>query len=342
MNNDKLSGLAIPVWGLFIISLLSVLYFAQAIFIPIFLATLIAFMLSPLIELLRKYYVPRALGSAIIIFVLTGLVVGSANYLTDPAANWLERFPAEIGDIQKKLLPFKDSIETVQKTTDTVKEMASITPDQNESDVVVKGPNIFYTLLNGTQELLISALSFIVLLYFMLAFGHSLGDSIGSMLREQGYKTNILRITRDVQHNISRYLLLITAINIVLGIVVGIVMWFVGMPTPAVWGASTAFFNFIPYVGPAINIGIITMVSLMTFDSLTHILLPPALILALNLLEGQFIQPLFIGRMFTINPVIIFLFVLIWGWLWGMAGIFMAVPLLVAGEIILNQIMKPQ
>ena len=342
MNNDKLSGLTIPIWGLFIISLLSILYFAKAIFIPIFLATLIAFMLSPLIELLRKFYVPRALGSAIIIIVVTGLIAVSANYLADPAADWLERFPAEIGEIQKKLLPFKDSIETVQKTTDTVKEMASIAPDNKPSGVVVEGPNILYTLLDGTQALVISILSFIVLLYFMLAFGHSLGERMGAMLREQGFKTNIMRITRDVQRNISRYLLLITAINIVLGIIVGIVMWLVGMPTPAVWGASAAFFNFIPYVGPAINIGIITMVSLMTFDSLTQILLPPALLLALNLLEGQFIQPLFIGRMFTINPVIIFLFVLIWGWLWGMAGIFMAVPLLVAGEIILNQIMKPQ
>jgi predicted PurR-regulated permease PerM len=342
MNNNERSSLAIPIWGLFIISLLSTLYFAKAIFIPIFLATFIAFMLSPLIEIMRKFYVPRALGSAIIIIALSSLVVVSANYLAEPAADWLERFPAEIGEIQKKLLPFKDSIESVQKTTDTVKEMASMTPDNSGSGVVVEGPNIFYTLLDGTQELLISTLSFVVLLYFMLAFGQSLGKRLGAMLREQGVKTNIMRITRDVQHNISRYLLLITAINIVLGVIVAIVMWALGMPTPAVWGASAAFFNFIPYVGPAINIGIITMVSLMTFDSLTQILLPPALLLALNLLEGQFIQPLFIGRMFTINPVIIFLFVLIWGWLWGMAGIFMAVPLLVAGEIILNQIMKPK
>ena len=83
------------------------------------------------------------------------------------------------------------------------------------------------------------------------------------------------------------------------------------------------------------------MVSLVTFDSMAQILLPPALMLVLNILEGQFIQPLFVGKMFTINPVVIFLFVLIWGWLWGMAGIFMAVPLLVVGEIILNESSKP-
>jgi len=341
ISEDRLKGLAIPIWGLFLISFLGVLYFAQSIFIPIFLATLIAFMLSPLVELLHKYRIPRSLGSAVIIILATSIIVFSVNYLAGPASDWLERFPAEIGEIKKKLSPFKDSIETVQETTETVKDIASLAPKEETPDVVVTGPNIFYTLLDSTQAFIISTLSFMVLLYFMLVFGHSLAVHLGSLFRDQGYKTNIMRITQEVQRNISRYLLLITAINIVLGVVVAIVMWSLGMPTPIVWGATAAFFNFIPYVGPAINICIIAMVSLLTFDGMTQILLPPMLLLVLNVLEGQFIQPLFIGHMFTINPVIIFLFVLMWGWLWGMAGIFMAVPLLVIGGIIMNQRNSP-
>jgi len=321
---------------------MSVLYFAQSIFIPIFLATLIAFMLSPLVELMRKYYVPRALGSAIVLILVTSLIVVSINYLAGPASKWFERFPAEISEIKEKLSPFKKSIETVQETTESVKEITSMAaPDEKAPDVVVKGPNIFYSIMDGTQAFLVSGLSFFVLLYFMLVFGHSLARGLGSLINNQGYKTNVMRITRDVQTGISRYLLLITAINVLLGIAVGITMWLVGMPTPFVWGASAALFNFIPYVGPAINIGIVGTVSLLTFDSMTQILLPPALMLALNILEGQFIQPLVVGKLFTINPVVIFLFVLIWGWLWGMAGIFIAVPLLVIGEIILEQSNKP-
>ena len=338
MNQNSLKRLAVPLWGLFIIGLLAVLYVAKSIFIPVFLAILFALLLSPLVELLKKIHIPRALGSAITLILLTTIIVTLLNYLAAPAGEWLERLPAEINQIEKKLSPFKSSIETVQKTTKTVEKITSMSDGDNKGkDLVVKGPNILSTLVDGTQELLISSLSFIVLLYFMLVSGHSLARKIGSLFRDQGYKTNVMQITRDIQLKISRYLLLITAINVVLGIVVAIVMWSVGMPTPIVWGASAAFLNFIPYVGPAINIGIITLVSLVTFDGLTQALIPPILLLGLNLLEGQIIQPLFIGRMFTINPVIIFLFVLIWGWLWGMAGIFMAVPLLVIGEIIFNQ-----
>lgn len=337
MKQDSLKRLAVPLWGLFILGVLGVLYFAKSIFIPVFLATLFAFLLSPLVELLKRLHVPRSLGSAITLILVFTLIGTFLNYLAAPASEWLERLPAEINQIERKLSPFKDSIESVQKTTETVEEITSMANSgDNEPDVVVKGPNIFSALLDGTQALLLSSVSFLVLLYFMLVSGHSLARKLGSLFRDQGYKTNIMQITRDIQHKISRYLLFITAINVVLGVVVALVMWSVGMPTPVVWGASAAVLNFIPYVGPAINIGIISLVSLLTFDGLTQALIPPLLLLALNLLEGQIIQPFFLGRMFTINPVIIFLSVLIWGWLWGMAGIFMAVPLLVMAEIIFN------
>ena len=312
-------------------------------FLEVLKSSLSAFMLSPLVDMLRRFYIPRSLGSLFVLGVLISLIVFSINYLSQPAGVWLERFPSEIGEIQKKLSPFKESIETVQETTQSVQDITSIGPENKQAtDVVMKGPNVLYTLLDGTQAFVISALSFIVLLYFMLAFGHSLAKQFGVLCRNLGYKTSIMRITQDVQQSISRYLFLITVINIILGIAVGIVMWLVGMPTPIVWGATAAFLNFIPYVGPAINIAIVATVSLLTFDGLTQILLPPALLLGLNVLEGQLIQPLFIGRMFTINPIVIFLFVLIWGWLWGMAGIFVAVPLLMIGRVILDQAMKTE
>lgn len=335
-NNDN--SLKIPIWGLFIISLMTTLFFAKSIFIPIFLATLIAFLLSPVVSFLSRFYIPRALGSAIVIILVSTVISLLINYLSEPVGTWIERIPEEIGQIEKKLSPFKKSIEAVQETTKTVEDIATMDDgNKKTTEVVVQGPNVFYTLLDGTQAILISGLSFIVLLYFMLAFGHSLTRKVGSLIHNQGYQANVLRISREVQSKVSHYLLLITSINIVLGAAAALVMWLTDMPTPLVWGASTALFNFIPYIGPAINICIIAMVSLLTFEGLTQILIPPALLLMLNLLEGQFIQPMFVGRMFTINPVIIFLFVLIWGWLWGMAGMFMAVPLLVIAKIIMDQ-----
>ena len=337
-NIDKSSSLKVPVWGLFVISLMSALYFAKSIFIPIFMATLIAFLLSPIVKLMSRYFIPRALGSALLIIVATTVISFLINYLSEPMGTWVERLPQAIGQIEEKLSPFRESIETVQKTTETVEKIASVSGSgQEEKAVVTQGPNIFYTLLDGTQELLISSLSFIVLLYFMLGFGHSLTDKIGSFFGDQSIKSKVLRVSEKVQGKVSRYLLLITTINVVLGAAAAMAMWLTGMPNPLLWGVSTALFNFIPYLGPAMNLFIVAMVSLLTFDSLTQSLIPPALILMLNLLEGQFVQPLFVGKLFTINPVVIFLFVLVWGWMWGIAGMFMAVPLLVIAKIILDE-----
>jgi predicted PurR-regulated permease PerM len=105
------------------------------------------------------------------------------------------------------------------------------------------------------------------------------------------------------------------------------------MPNPVIWGISAALLNYIPYIGPAINMAIVLAVSLLTFNNLGAVLLPPALLLLLNIIEGQFVQPIFAGRMFIINPILIFISVLFWGWLWGVAGVFLAVPILMILKI---------
>ena len=147
-------------------------------------------------------------------------------------------------------------------------------------------------------------------------------------------------VTREARSCISYYLLVITAINIVLGCLVTLAMWAAGMPNPMVWGASAALLNYIPYVGPAINFVIVAMVSLLTFDTISQVVIPPLLLLGINLVEGQIVQPLTVGRVFTINPVVVFISIIIWGWLWGAAGIFMAVPILMVCTIILERSLK--
>ncbi|MEZ5480099.1 MAG: AI-2E family transporter [Thiolinea sp.] len=154
--------------------------------------------------------------------------------------------------------------------------------------------------------------------------------------RGTSYRLSLLRVARDVQQTISRYLLLVTLINIGLGLAVALTMWLIGIPNPLLWGAAATLLNYIPYFGPAVNLVLVGMVSALTFSNPGQIALAPLSLLMLNLLEGQFVQPLFVGRMFTINPIIIFIFILFWGWLWGVAGIFMAVPILVIIKIILD------
>lgn len=184
---------------------------------------------------------------------------------------------------------------------------------------------------------IIGLTSYFVLLYLLLAFSKSLGRDAGTLLMNKSYYKAMITIARQAQARISYYLLVITLINIVLGCIVTLATWATGLPNPMVWGVSAALLNYIPYVGPAINIGIVSLVSLLTFDTLSQVVLPPLVVLGINLLEGQFVQPMTVGRVFTINPVVVFLSIIIWGWLWGVAGVFMAVPILMVVAITLKQ-----
>jgi len=336
---SSLDSLKVPVWGLFWISMLAILYFAKSIFIPIFLALLVALTLDPLVSYLTKINIPKSLGSAFVLVLLSSIFVIGINYLSEPAGIWFERLPTEIRKLEKKVSSYKQSINGIQKTAASINKMTEIKDGKTKDNqkVTVKQSNAIYTIIDSTQSIFASTLIFLVLLYFLLANGANLTLQIGKYWFHQGFQTNILRMSSEAQKTVGKYLLYISLINITLGVIVSFVMWILGMPNPIIWGVTSAMLNFIPYVGPAINLSIISLVSLLTFDNTLSIILPPLVLLSLNIIEGQFVQPMVVGRMLTINPIIVFIFILFWGWLWGIAGIFMAVPILAVMNIIINQ-----
>lgn len=336
MNSIRLSTLRIPLWGLFLGLILSLLYVAQSILIPIFFAIFAAFILSPLVRFLHRWHIPRAISSALIIGAFTVGIGALFHYLSDPISVWMDRLPTELRHVEKKLVVVRHSIENVQETTEKIDAISSVGTTAKSRVVTVKPPSVLHRLLNNTQAFLVSLISTIVMIYLLLAFGHDLACSARNLWRNTGYQEVFVRIAQDARRKVSHYLLLITVINMGLGVSVSGVMWLTGMPNPIIWGISAAILNYIPYIGPAINLAIVLAVALLTFNHLGAVLLPPALLLLLNIIEGQFIQPIFAGRMFIINPILIFLSVLFWGWLWGVAGVFLAVPILMILKIALD------
>ena len=342
MADPRFNSLHIPIWGSFIVVLFAILYFAKAVFIPLFLAILSTFLLNPVVDFInKKLWLPRAVGAGLVLFALLVAVALAANFLTEPATMWFKRLPVELRQTEMKLSFLKKSIENVQETTNKFGEIAAVDgePDEKET-VVVRGPNLFNRILDSTQSVLIGFISYIVLLYFLLTFSPTLIRDAGHLLQNRQQSLAIFRIAKESQARISYYLLVISLINLVLGCCITLVAWGTDLPNPMVWGVSGALLNYIPYFGPAVNIGIVALVSLLSFETISQILLPPLLILGLNIIEGQVVQPLTVGRVFTINPAVVFLSILLWSWLWGVAGIFMAVPILMISVVILEQVRR--
>jgi predicted PurR-regulated permease PerM len=131
---------------------------------------------------------------------------------------------------------------------------------------------------------------------------------------------------RDVEVLISRYLATITVINVGLGLVVALVLWIIGMPSPLLWGVLAILMNFVIYVGPALMTLVLLSVSLSLYHNAFDILLAPGIYLALHAIESNFITHQILGATMTMNPFAVFLALAFWIWLWGPIGGFIAVP----------------
>jgi predicted PurR-regulated permease PerM len=148
----------------------------------------------------------------------------------------------------------------------------------------------------------------------------------------------VVKITRAVEHHVSRYLFTVTVINLFMGISLGVCMFLIGMPNPVLWGVMAGVLVFLPYLGPLVGITIITVVAFLAFDNIGRILLAPAIYIALETLQGQIITPMLVGLRFALNPVAIFVWLIFWGWLWGIVGALLAVPMLTVFKILCDHI----
>jgi predicted PurR-regulated permease PerM len=173
----------------------------------------------------------------------------------------------------------------------------------------------------------------IALLFFLLASGDTLLRQAVTIAPRLGDKRRVVEIVRETEDDISYYLLTVSMINAGLGVAVGAAMYILGMPNAPLWGVMAGVFNFVPFLGAVTGIGIVGLVALLTFDQAWSIFLPPLSYLGLTSIEAQFVTPALLARRLTLNPVAVFLALIVWTWMWGIAGALLAVPLLATFKI---------
>jgi predicted PurR-regulated permease PerM len=227
----------------------------------------------------------------------------------------------------------RESVESARRASHQIEQMAAAADDEAQA-VVVRGPSLAEQALTQTQVILAQLFVVLVLLFFFLARGRSMLEQLMGTLTNLEDRINYATIAGTVQKNIAAYLATVTLINSALGLVTTGLMMALGMPNPGLWGVMAGFLNFIPYLGAAVSLMIITLVSALTFDSLLQIALPPMAFLTVTTIEGNFLTPLIVGRRLTLNPIAVFLTILFWGWLWGIPGALMAVPILAVFKIL--------
>ncbi len=328
---------AAALWGLFTLALLGALYVARTVVLPIVLAVLVSLLLAPVVRFLERLKIPRWLGAALLVAGLVAAVGGGVYSLAGPASDWLSRAPTTLRRAEAKLKRIKEPVEKVSRATEQMERMADV-DGQKTQQVEVARRSLSGNLMNLTLSVSGAVAVSLILLYFLLASGDHFVRRVAALLPGAGSRDRTVELAQKLERSISTYLLTITVINTALGMAVGGLLWLLDVPSPMLWGALAGLLNFIPYLGAMIGVAVVSVVALLTFDSVTAILAPPAVYFALTAIEGSFITPTILGRRLRMNPLVVFVAIIFWSWMWGAAGALLAVPLVATAKIICDHV----
>ncbi|MFT6987435.1 MAG: putative PurR-regulated permease PerM [Psychromonas sp.] len=353
-------ALMMTIYLLLALALLYTLYFAKSLLMPIVIALLFSLLLSPLVTLFKRFYIPRTISAILLLTMIGGPFTILAIELAEPSQKWLSQLPQlsaqlteELDNISQVMSPDTASVKTQPLPAKEESFFSFFSSDQEpqvaqeiktagnsalSARVKRGGIEIIVSVLGATPIIIAQFMTFLILVLFLLIFGPKLYDNYLDIFPSGADKRPSVELVGKVQKELSRYIITVTIINIGLGMVTAGVFWLMGVNDALLWGALIALLNFAPYVGPIIAIIILSLAGISQYGMGLVSLIPAAIFFGINLLEAQFITPAVLGRHMRLNPLILILWLFIWGWLWGPAGVLLAVPLLVCIKLAAAQL----
>jgi len=326
---EEPTSISISINTVAILMVCGALYVASSLLIPVVIAALAYLTLRPLVARMCKYRLPQSFASAVLILAGFAIVAIVAILLYTPTQRWLMQAPQSVARMKTKLSDVAEPLTVLDRANERLE--GAVKEEQLPIEVSIEKPNMVdqSVLINKTGQLLAFIAAVAVLTFFMLSTGDDFLNRVLGVLSSEQKREEVLAATGKVQDSVGKYLSQITMINIGLGIAVTFVMWAVGMPTPVLWGVIATLFNFIPYVGPLAGTAIVFLAAASVFDSLSRPALTAAAFWLTTAVEGQFVTPSILGKTLKVGPVVVLVAVAFWGFLWGLPGVFLAVPLLI-------------
>jgi predicted PurR-regulated permease PerM len=324
--------------GIFVVVFLFALWAAAAIVVPTTAAIVLGLALGPMVDWLIRRRVPAYAAAGLLVLAVLLVVHLTLAAFALPLIAWIDRAPEIVATMREKLAPLRMLMAQVQQITDAVETASGMGGDGEASSGGSLGMLLSAAAL--APVVIAQMVLFIGALFFFLATRRVLrAAALGVCLTRPARLLAAGTLAR-VEEALSGYFAVIAVVNVGLGIATGLMCWALGLPTPALWGALATVLNFAPYVGPALLTVILFGVGLVSLDTMTSAMMPPLAFLALTTLEGQLITPAVLGQRLTMNPLMIFLAIAFWMWLWGPAGAFVAVPLLLISAVLLDALSR--
>ncbi len=324
--------------SLFVLAIFYTLYFAANLLVPICLAFLLYFLLYPIVNFMqKKAFIPRSLGSAIVILILLFCIAFAFYFLSAEAQGWIDMGPAVFVSINQKIMTLTSYLREPLQFISSISE--SISQSLNISGSKAAAPTNFFGLIfSNTYQFLVEFFMLLIVLYFLLAAKNFFLTKIVKVLLHLKRKKEANIVVQQIEEQVWKYLFVRTVANIGVAIFVSLMLWAFQLPSPILWGVMAGILEFIPFVGAVISTFVILLVCLLSFDSGLHILLPPICFAVFVSLQGNLYVPYLLGKSMTINQIAIVFSIFLFGSLWGVMGSFLAIPLLMTIKIIMDNV----
>jgi predicted PurR-regulated permease PerM len=331
--------------ALLVIAVVVVLKAASPLLLPIAGALVLTFALAPAVRALSRTGVPVALGAAMVVSTLVALTFLVCSTLVGPASQWWDRAPQTVAQVIEQIERLRDSVlgsppptrQQQQPARATSAKAKSQQPQQQEAPppdpikerLASEGVAFTRVLIGHALTFAISIAATVILLYFLLASEHwMLSRSVEAIPRRRA-RALLVAGVRSAERDIGVFVASLAIVNLGVALFTGLAVWGLNLPNPLLWGVVAGALNFIPYLGPLITMALLSLAGMLTFDTAAAMLAPALAFLVIHAIESNFVSPWFVGRRLTLSPLAVFLSVMFWGWLWGIAGAMLAVPVLV-------------
>ena len=347
-------------YWLLTLSLVYTVYFAKTLLVPIVVALMLTLLLGPLVEFFRRFYIPRAVSAIILLCMIGGPFALLTVNLIEPAQKWAQRIPEFTTQLNEQM----DALQSALQAEDPAREVQEIeessggifsrifgsSDDDDESgeeqetrnplsDSLTQGSiQLVIYVLSATPVFLAQLITCVTLTIFLLVFGSQLFNAAITHLPQVRNKAGARHLVNTVQVELSRYILTVSVINALLGLITATVLWLLGVEDALLWGVLVGLLNFAPYIGTIIGIVVLMVAGLVQYSFEWFALMPALVYFIINGIEAQFVTPTVLGRHMHLNPLILMTWLIICAWLWGVIGVLLAVPLLVCIKLALSEL----
>ncbi|MEX1033194.1 MAG: AI-2E family transporter [Cellvibrionaceae bacterium] len=328
---------------LFFIAVVLTFYLVQSaspILIPITFSWLLSTLLYPVVQFAQRCKVPAVMTAGFVVALSVGGFVLLLLLVMGPAAQWISELPATLQQLRQQLYSVEGALSELREVTREVSELADLDDEEVEAIAVqIEETNVLRGFITENLVSVLSSMAIIVFLtFFLLASGNRMLRAMTRLGPSLAARRRIVCTVRRIRGGVAHYLATISVINVSLGVIVTLTMHVLGVPNPLLWGLVAGVLNFAPYIGPAVTLAILSLVGISSFDNLATASMVPLAFFVLTVLEGQLVTPMVVGRRLAMSPATVFISVVIWGWLWGVAGALMAVPIVASLKIIFANI----